>query len=76
MVNGTLTNLKIAVPLKYLSNFQRSLKMPLTNCKIKLKLKWTKYCVLSAFDNDHTNDNDNANKIIFTTKPQSYMFLL
>ena len=67
MVNGTLTNSIIAVPCKIAK---------LTNCKIKLKLKWTKYCVLSAFDNDHTNDNDNANKIIFTTKPQSYMFLL
>ena len=27
---------KIAVPLKYLSNFWRSLKMSLINCKVKL----------------------------------------
>ena len=30
---------KIAVPLKYLSNFWRSLEMPLITCKVKLSLK-------------------------------------
>ena len=32
--------------LKYLSNFWRSLEMSLINCKVELKLKLTKYCVL------------------------------
>ena len=41
-------NVKIVVPLKYLSNFFRSLEMPLTNCKIKLNLTWKKECVLST----------------------------
>ena len=40
-------NVKIVVPLKYLSNFFRSLEMPLINCKIKLNLTWKKECVLS-----------------------------
>ena len=31
-------NVKIVVSLKYLSNFFRSLEMPLINCKIKLNL--------------------------------------
>ena len=35
----------IAVPLKYLSNFRRSHEMPLINCKVELKLRWTKNCV-------------------------------
>ena len=30
--NGVLKNAKVAVPLKYLSNFWRSLEMPLINC--------------------------------------------
>ena len=34
--NRVFKNVKIAVPLKYLSNFWRSLKMPLINCKIHL----------------------------------------
>ena len=41
-------NVKIVVPLKYLSNFYRSLEMPLINCKIKLNLTWKKECVLST----------------------------
>ena len=38
-------NVKVVVPLKYLSNFFRSLEMPLINCKIKLNLTWEKKCV-------------------------------
>ena len=40
-------NVKIVVPLKYLSSFFRSLEMPLINCKVKLNLTWKKECVLS-----------------------------
>ena len=49
----------IAVSLKYLSIFWRSLEKPLINCKTELKLKWAKYSVLSANDNDSANDNPN-----------------
>ena len=41
-------NVKVVVPLKYLSNFFRSLEMPLINYKIKLNLTWKKECVLST----------------------------
>ena len=41
-------NVKVVVPLKYLSNFFRSLEIPLINCKIKLNLTWKKECVLST----------------------------
>ena len=43
-------SVKVAVPLKYLSNLFRSLEMPLINCKIKLNLTWKKECVLSTGD--------------------------
>ena len=46
--NGTKNGVKIAVPLKYLSNFWRSLEMPLINCKIELSLKWIENCVLTT----------------------------
>ena len=36
--NGILRNTTIAMPLKYQSNFWRSLEMPLINCKVELKL--------------------------------------
>ena len=44
--NGTKKEVKIAVPLKHLSNFWRSLEMPLINCKVELSLKWIENCVL------------------------------
>ena len=40
-------NVKVVVPLKYLSNFFRSLEMPLINCKIKFNLTWKRERVLS-----------------------------
>ena len=36
----------IAIPLKYLGNFWRSLDIPLINCEITLTLSWYKECVL------------------------------
>ena len=36
-----------AVTLKYLSNFWRTLKMPLINCEITLNLTWPKDCVIT-----------------------------
>ena len=36
----------MAIPLKYLGNFWRSLDIPLINCKITLILSWYKECVL------------------------------
>ena len=41
----SLKNATIAVPLKCLSDFWRSLEMPLINCKVELKLKRTNHCV-------------------------------
>ena len=46
--NVTKNGVKIAVPLKYLSNFWRSLEMPLINCKVELSLKWYERCLLTA----------------------------
>ena len=63
--NGVLKNATIALPLKYLSNFWRSLEMPLINCKGELRLRWTKHCVLSAAGTDNANGNNDDNDIIF-----------
>ena len=67
--NGVLKNVSILVPLKYLSNFWRSHEMPLINCILELKRKWTKYCVLSVGNNENKiNEDADANNIIFTIK--------
>ena len=52
--NRKKENVKIAVPLKYLCNFWRSLKMPLINCKVKISLKWIEKCILSNSGTDAT----------------------
>ena len=39
-------DVKIVIPLKHLSNFWRSLNIPLINCEIELILTWFKNCVL------------------------------
>ena len=41
--------------------------MPLSYCKVELKLRWTKHCVLSVAGIDNSNGN-NYYKIIFTIK--------
>ena len=39
---------KIIVPLKYLSNFWRTLEMPLVNCEVNLILTWSSTCVITS----------------------------
>ena len=34
------------IPLKYLSNFQRTLEMRLINCEVNLILTWSENCVI------------------------------
>ena len=46
--DGTKNGVKIAVPLKYLSNFWRSLEMPLISGKIELSLNWIERCLLTV----------------------------
>ena len=38
---------EVVIPLKYLSNFWRSLDIPLINCEVEIILTWTKKCVLA-----------------------------
>ena len=42
--NDSLTNAKVVIPLKHLSNFWRSLNIPLINCEVELILTWSKNC--------------------------------
>ena len=46
--NRRKEGVKIAVPIKYLSNFWRSLEIPLINCRVELSLSWNENCILSS----------------------------
>ena len=65
--DGTKNGVEIAVPLKYLSNFWRSLETPLINCKVELSLKWIQNCVLTT--------SANANKATFKI-PNAKVYVL
>ena len=52
------------VPLKYLSNFWRTLEMPLINCEVNLLLTWSASCVIVSTD----VANQNATFVITDTK--------
>ena len=57
-------DVEIMVPLKYLSNFWRTLEIPLINCEVNLILTWSSTCALFA-----TNIlNQNATFAITDTK--------
>ena len=45
--DGNTKDTEIIVPLKYLSNFWRTLEMPLINCEVNLILTWSKDCVIT-----------------------------
>ena len=62
--NESLKNETIAVPLKDLSKLWRSLEMSFINCKVELKIKWTKHCVLAMDNSDNTNYN--RDNVLFT----------
>ena len=52
---------EIMVPLKYLSNFWRTLEIHLINCEVNLILTWSSTCII-------TNSNGNAEFKISDTK--------
>ena len=59
--NNNVKDVEIMVPLKYLSNFWRTLEMPLINCEVNLILTWSSTCVI-------TNSNGAGTFAITDTK--------
>ena len=45
--NDNGKDVEVMVPLKYLSNFWRTLEMPLINCEVNLILTWSSTCVIT-----------------------------
>ena len=60
--NNNEKDVEIMVPLKYLSNFWRTLEMPLINCEVNLILTWSSTGVI-------TNSNGAGTFVITDTKP-------
>ena len=45
--DGKEKDVEIMFPIKYLSNFWRTLEMPLINCEIHLMLTWSSTCAIT-----------------------------
>ena len=58
-------DVEIMVPLKYLSNFWRTLEKPLINCEVNLILTWSSTCVVT----------DSKGAGTFTITDTNFMFL-
>ena len=63
--DGTKNGVKITVPLKYLSNFWKSLEMPSINCKVELSLKWIENCESTTAAIDADADATGADSATF-----------
>ena len=48
--NAGTKDIELAIPLKYLGNFWRSLNITLINCEVPLELKWDKNCVITSLE--------------------------
>ena len=73
--NLTKNDAKVVVPLKHLSNFWRSLNIPLINCEVEPTLTWFKNCVLinkltreADYDAPIDRKIDNPENAIFEIK--------
>ena len=74
--DGTKKGVKTAIPLKYLSNFWRSLEMPLINCKVELSLKWIENCELTMARIGADANATSADGATFKITDAKFMFLL
>ena len=53
--NDRTENVEIMVPLKYLSNFWRTLEIPLINCEVNIIFTWSSTCVIVSTNNANQN---------------------
>ena len=56
------------MPLKYLSNFFKSLEIPLINCKIHFELNWSSDSLISDYNSNANNANPKEKFQITSTK--------
>ena len=71
-------DVEIVVPLKYLSNFWRTLEMPLINCEDNLILTWSSTCVITNYTDARTFSITDTKLYvpIVTLSTQDYVKLL
>ena len=64
---GGKNKIEVIVPLKHLSNFWRTLNIPLINFEIELILTWSKNCVLADMTVKNAGNNNDPPEIVSPT---------
>ena len=58
---------EVVIPRKNLSNFWRSLNIPLIHCEVEIILTWSKHCVLADMTVRDVGDNNDPPAIVALT---------
>ena len=58
--NSGKKSIELAIPLKYLGNFWRSLNIPLISCEVSLELKWNKNCIITSMQREINLEGGNT----------------
>ena len=65
---------KIAVPLKHLSNFWKTLDIPLINCEVSLALSWSANCVITNLEKRLVTAAQGGNPAVYDYSPTNAVF--
>ena len=60
---------EIAVPLKHLSNFWKTLDIPLINCELSLSLSWSANCVITSLEKRLVTAAHGDNPAVYDDSP-------
>ena len=63
-----------AVPLKYLSNFWRTLDISLINCEVSLALSWSENCVITSLQKKLVTAAQEDNPVVYGDSPAGTTF--
>ena len=66
--------IEIAQPLKCLSNFCRTLDIPLINCKVSLALSWSANCVITSLEKRLVTTAQGGNTAVHNNSPRNNSF--
>ena len=65
---------EIAMPLKHLSNFWKTLDIPLINCEVSLALSWSANCEITSLEKRLVTAAQGDNPAVYDDSPTSATF--
>ena len=65
---------EIVVPLKHLSNFWKTIDIPLINCEVSLALSWSGNCVITSLEKRLVTTAQGDNPAVYDDSPTNAAF--